>query len=461
MEQAFQIDGKKVLVLGAARSGVAAARLLVSRGAEVTLNDLKPADELAAAVAGLSESGVQLRLGEGPEALLAETELVVLSPGIPLEAPFIRTCLDQGLPVIGELELAASLTELPIIAVTGTNGKTTTVSLLGEMFKQAGQVAHVAGNIGFPLSAAVLQAGPEDVLVAEVSSFQLETIKSFNPRAATVLNITPDHLNRHGTMDRYIALKTRVFENQTAADLAVLNLDDPVTRSMADGLKAQVAYVSTQQEVEQGAMLKEGNLVLRLGGEERTICAASSLKLPGIHNVYNALSALALASFMGVPPQVAAYSLKVFEGVEHRIEFVRELDGVKYYNDSKGTNPDATITAIRSMRSPTVLIMGGHDKQTPFNQLAKSAKSSPYIREVVLVGQTADQIADALKQTSFQACRTVATLKDAVAVARELAQPGGNVLFSPACASFDQFKDYEERGRVFKQLVMAFDAPGE
>ncbi len=461
MGQNLSVKGKNILVLGAARSGIAAAKLLVKQGARVTLNDLKTADALGAALDSLKDYPLTLRLGEGPEAILADADLLVLSPGIPLGNDLINRCKALELPILGELELAASMTNLPIIAVTGTNGKTTTVSLLGEMFKQSGQVAHVAGNVGYPLSAAVMQAGPEDVLIAEVSSFQLETIRHFHPRAAAVLNVTPDHLNRHGTMDNYISLKTRIFENQTSADLAVLNLDDPITSGMARDIKAQLAYVSVEQDVENGAMLKNGMLVLRRDGVERPICAREDMKLPGVHNVYNALTALVLADFMGVLPQVAAYSLKVFEGVEHRIEFTRELDGVKYYNDSKGTNPDATITAIKSMRAPTVIIMGGYDKRTAFDQMAVTARANPYIRSAVLMGQTAGQIAKALDGAGFTSYQFADNLGQAVAMAKSAAVQGGNVLFSPACASFDQFKDYEERGRVFKRLVMALDASEE
>lgn len=461
MAQMLQVKGKHVLVLGAARSGIAAAELLSDRGAQVTLSDLKSAGDLPPSLSALSKSGIELRLGEEPLPLLSRADLLVVSPGIPLQEDLLAACRAHHVPVIGELELASALTQLPIIAVTGTNGKTTTVSLLGEMFKQSGRVAHVAGNIGFPLSAAVRRAGADDVLIAEVSSFQLETVRDFHPRAAALLNITPDHLNRHGTMENYIRLKARVFENQTPADLAVLNLDDPLTTSLAPGIRARVAYVSAARQVENGAMLRDGSLILCQEGQERIVCAQKDMKLPGLHNIYNALSALALAHFMGVPPQVAAYSMRIFEGVEHRIEFVRELNGVKYYNDSKGTNPDATITAIKSMRAPTVLILGGYDKKTAFDQLAVTAKTSPYIRQAVLMGQTAEQIGTALIQAGFTECHFVANLQEAVQLAARLASPGCHVLFSPACASFDQFKDYEQRGRVFKQLVMALDVPGD
>ncbi len=460
MVRHLELNGKRALVIGAARSGLAAARLLAAQGALVTLNDLKSASELEAGLDSLKNISVNLRLGEGPEALLPQADLLVLSPGVPVSQALKAQCAALSLPIIGEFGLAASLTELPIIAVTGTNGKTTTVSLLGEMFRQAGRVVHVAGNIGYPLSAAVLKAGPEDVLVAEVSSFQLETAGDFHPRAAAVLNITPDHLNRHGSMDYYAALKARIFERQTPADLAVLNLDDPITRGMAEGLSARVAYFSTRQEVPSGAMLRGDELILRRDGQERLICKTQDLNLPGSHNVQNALAALVLAGFMRVPPQVMAYSLKVFEGVEHRIEFVRELADVRFYNDSKGTNPEATITAFKAMRAPTVVILGGYDKKNSFTQLALTAQASPYIKEAVCIGQTAHQIAASFKEAGFLACYHAQNLREAVSLAQRLAVPGGNVLFSPACASFDQFKDYEERGRVFKQLVMALDAPG-
>lgn len=460
MARQLQVAGKRILVMGAARSGIAAARLLADRGAQVTLNDTKPAQELPGGVESLEGLAVGLRFGEGPDRFLHQTDLVVVSPGILLSQAFLDKCAALALPVIGELALAASLTDLPILAVTGTNGKTTTVSLMGEMFRQAGKVVQVAGNVGFPLSAAVLKAGPEDVLVVEVSSFQLETVQNFHPRAATVLNITPDHLNRHGSMENYIALKARIFDNQTPVDLAVLNLDDPVTRAMAQGVPAQLAYFSVEQEVDAGAMLRKEEIIIRRNGQERIICPSRDLKLPGLHNVQNALAALIMADFMGVPPQVAAYSLKVFQGVEHRIEFVRELDGVAYYNDSKGTNPDATITAFKAMRAPTVVILGGYDKRISFSQMAKMARENRNIQEAVLIGQTAGEIASALQEAGFTACRHAGTLDEAVSLAQSLALPGGNVLFSPACASFDQFKDYEERGRIFKQLVMALGAPG-
>ncbi|MDD4081732.1 MAG: UDP-N-acetylmuramoyl-L-alanine--D-glutamate ligase [Eubacteriales bacterium] len=460
MASQFDVTGKRILVMGAARSGMAAARLLAGRGALVTLNDIKPVQELSAALESLDGVPVELRLGEGPDKLLPESDLVVVSPGIPLNQAFLDQCAALSVPIIGELALAASLTDLPILAVTGTNGKTTTVSLLGEMFMQAGRVVHVAGNVGYPLSAAVLTAGPEDVLVAEVSSFQLETAPHFHPRAAAVLNITPDHLNRHGSMENYIALKARIFENQMPADLAVLNLDDPLTRFMADGVQAQLAYFTVEQEVEAGAMLRGDELILRRDGQERVISHIRDLKLSGAHNVQNALAALIMADFMGVPPQVSAYGLKVFQGVEHRIEFVRELGGVTYYNDSKGTNPDATITAFKAMRAPTVVILGGYDKKTSFAQMALMARTNPYIKKAVLTGQTAGQIASALEEAGFTAYRHAGNLEEAVNLAESLAESGGNVLFSPACASFDQFKDYEERGRIFKQLVMSLGVPG-
>lgn len=448
-----RFSGKTVLVAGAARSGLAASELLLALGARVVLNDLRPRAKLGNIPEALLREDCVLRLGEPAEPLVKASDAILISPGIPLTAPFVLLAQEKGIPVLGELAFAASCTEVPIVAVSGTNGKTTTVSLLGEIFSQAGFVTHVAGNIGYPLSAAVLKAKPEDMIIAEVSSFQLETAGEFHPLAAAMLNITPDHLDRHLTMAHYLALKKSLFANMDASDAAVLNYDDPAVRAMADGLAASVVWFSRSGKAESGAVLQDGAIAWLEQGNCRPLCQAADLKIPGAHNIENALAAVALAVSRKLPLPVIAFALKSFAGVEHRIEYVETVDGVRWLNDSKGTNPDSTVKAIESMKAPTVLIAGGYDKQVPFDALAAAAAQSGRITHVVLFGQTAQKIDAAFRQAGIDAIRHASSLEDAVGQAAALAPRGGNVLFSPACASFDMFSDYEQRGRMFKALV--------
>ena len=445
--------GKTALVIGAARSGTAAAELLLSLGASVILSDLKPREALGQLPAALFCPECTLSLGLPPDKHFSSCDFIVISPGIPLNSPFLTLAGKMNLRILGEMDFAASCWNGGLIAVSGTNGKTTTVSLLGEIFNQAGRITHVAGNIGYPLSAAVLRAKEDDLMVVEVSSFQLETASGFHPSSAALLNITPDHLDRHGSMDAYVDLKLSLFKNMGPADLAVLNYDDPRVSGMASRINAGISWFSSGSEVPEGAMLKDGWIVLKNQNEVRKVCETSALKIPGRHNVDNALAAAALASGMGVPPPVIAYAIKGFMGVEHRIEYVAELRGVRFLNDSKGTNPDSTIKAIESMQAPTILIAGGYDKGVPFDALAQSVIASGYIRGVVLMGATRERIKKALFEAGFSNITMAAGLAQAVQDSFRLADYGDNVLFSPACASFDMFRDYEERGRIFKQIV--------
>lgn len=448
-----QYAGRTVLVVGAARSGLAAAELLLSIGAKVILNDSKPASALAALPPALEHPSCTLAFGQNALALLDEADYVMISPGIPITAPIVMEAEKRGIPLLGELAFAASLCQAEIIAVSGTNGKTTTVSLLGEIFRQAGRVVHVAGNIGYPLSSAVLRARPEDIIIAEVSSFQLETSGEFHPRIGVMLNITPDHLDRHRTMENYVGLKKKLFEKMGSGDAAVLNWDDLQVRAMADSLNTFVFWFSRLGAVTNGAQVMNHQLAWVEHGEARPVCALSDLKIPGKHNVENALAALTAAASFGVPLPVIAYAMKVFQGVEHRIEYVDTFHGVAWLNDSKGTNPDSTVKAVESMQAPTVLIAGGYDKQVPFDSLAAAVVSSGQVHDAVLIGQTAEKIKQALNQAGFHNTFHAATLEEAVQTASRLARDGGNVLFSPACASFDMFTDYEQRGRIFKDLV--------
>jgi len=446
-------DQKKVLVVGMARSGVAAAQLLRASGAYVTVNDSKTEEELGQQLSPLEGLQLERHFGCGAAELLEGKDCLVISPGIPDSAPFVEKARQMGIYVIGELELAAQLSKGTLVAVTGTNGKTTTVSLLGEIFANSGKVTHVVGNIGYPFSLAALISRKEDVVVCEVSSFQMETADTFHPHVALLTNITEDHLNRHGTMEVYTSMKMRIFRNQTAADYAVFNADDPVQEKLREQVSSQVLTFSRQKEVENGAFLRNDEIWFSWKGSERRICRKDEIYIPGPHNLENALGAICVAVAMHVPAPVIRHTLKTFRGVEHRIEKVREIHGVTYINDSKGTNVDSTIKAVQTMNQPTVIILGGYDKHTSFDPLAREMINQPMIRHAVLIGETAGLIRNSLQRAGFTGMTDAVSLKDAVEKASSIAGEGWNVLLSPACASFDMFRDYEERGRVFKEIV--------
>ena len=437
-----------------ARSGIAAAQLLCQAGAHVAVNDMKPREAFGEKLDVLNGLPIEFRLGEDGIDALNGRDTLVISPGVPIDAPIVKVAKEKGIPVTGEMEMASTLLQGALVAVTGTNGKTTTVSLLGAIFEAAGKVTHVCGNIGYPLSAAVLESKYDHVVVAEVSSFQLETTQTFHPLSAAVLNVTEDHLNRHGTMAVYTGLKRHIFDGQDEEDYAVLNWDDAACREMAKGLKSRVLFFSRLSEVPQGAFVRDGKIIVRLDGREKAVCDAEELKIPGPHNLENALAAAAMAFSRGVPAPVIRQAMRTFQGVEHRIEFTRELDGVRYINDSKGTNVDSTIKAVQSMKAPTAIILGGYDKHVSFDPLADEIVKTPLIEHCVLIGVTAPQIEAALKKAGYTAIQHAASMQEAVEMCRALSRPGGNVLLSPACASFDMFEDYEQRGRIFKQIVM-------
>lgn len=449
----MNFEGKKVLVCGMARSGVSAAQCLYELGARVTISDSKAEEKLAEALQPLEGMDIRRCLGDQAQpADLESYDLAVTSPGIPMQAPILRAVQAAGVPLIGELELGAQVSRAPLYAVTGTNGKTTTTTLIGEIFRNLGKTTYVVGNIGYPFTACALQCGEEDVAVAEVSSFQLETISTFHPHIAVMCNITEDHLNRHGTMEEYIRVKERIFENMGQGDYAVLNLDDPIVRGMAERIPCTPAFFSRRQEVETGAYLEGEEVVFSLNGHKKRVLRADEIRIPGEHNLENALAATALAMLAGVPAPVVRHTLKTFPGVEHRIETVRTVEGVTYINDSKGTNVDASIRAVRAMKAPTVLLAGGYDKHTDFLPLAREILTSK-IHTVVVLGDTAEQIERALRAVGFESILHAKTFEEAVLLARSCAREGENVLLSPACASFDMFQDYEERGRVFKEIV--------
>jgi UDP-N-acetylmuramoylalanine--D-glutamate ligase len=444
------LRGQRVVVVGLARSGVAAARLLRGAGAHVTGVDAQPFAALGAEARALDALGVRLLTGVPTPIETSHADLVVVSPGVPLDAPVVSDARRRGIPVIGELELGWRALEVDTVAITGTNGKTTTTALTGALLGGGSRPVLVAGNIGTPLSAHAVGFPANGLVVCEVSSFQLETIDRFHPRVAAVLNVTPDHLDRHGSFEVYLEAKARIFLNQSPADTAVLNADDPATRGLAARTRATVVWFSRLGRLENGLFVADGWIVARLDGREEPVSPLSEITLRGQHNVENVLAAAACALALGVTAKTIRRAIGNFRAVAHRIEFVRALDGVHYYNDSKGTNVASTVKAIESFSEPMVLIAGGKGKGQDFGALAVTARGR--VRHAVLIGEDASRIEAALATERVPVTRaeSMATALDA---ARALAQPGEIVLLSPACASFDMFDNYEHRGDVFKDLV--------
>lgn len=447
----MEVTGKKVLVFGLGKSGTGAAGLLEKRGAEVILYDGNDKIDIEAVKAQLGEkSRVQIVLGEFPEALTDELDTVVMSPGVPTDLPVVNRMREKNIPVIGEIELAYALGKGDVLAITGTNGKTTTTALLGEIMRNAKSSVFVVGNIGNPYTAVADQTVDDSVIVAEMSSFQLESIVTFRPKVSAILNITPDHLNRHHTMEAYIEAKEKIAENQLAEDICVLNYEDEVLRDFGRQVKAEVLYFSSQRKLDKGIYLQEGNIIYK-NSEECTVCHIDDLKLLGTHNYENVMAAVAMAAVYGVPMDVIRKSIKGFAGVEHRIEFVAEKNGVAYYNDSKGTNPDAAIKGIQAMKRPTVLIGGGYDKDSAYKDWIESFDGK--VKQLVLLGATREKIAAEARNCGFTDITLADTFEEAVFTSVKFAQPGDAVLLSPACASWGMFKNYEERGDKFKEIV--------
>ncbi|MBQ9008706.1 MAG: UDP-N-acetylmuramoyl-L-alanine--D-glutamate ligase [Clostridia bacterium] len=457
-----QYEGRRVLIVGLARSGVCAAKMLCELGASVTVNDMKTAEQLGEeTMQALSALPCRQALGVAPDDLLGATEVLVLSPGIAYAKPFVQEAVRRGIEVIGELELGARVLRGRLVAITGTNGKTTTTTLTGEIFRATGKHTLVCGNIGYPITAEALTMGDDAVTVAEVSSYQCETVSRFHPDVAACLNITEDHLVRHGDMQTYIAMKHRIFENQTRHDAAVFNYDDPACREMARDLKAHIVWFSRKEKVDCGAYV-DGEMVMFRMDRPVAVCRVNEIRIPGPHNLENALAAVAITGALGVSPEIMREVLMTFPGVEHRIETVRTLDGVTFINDSKGTNVDSTQKAIATMTRPTVLILGGSDKKVSFVPLAETIAAAPQIIHCVLIGDTAEQIRTALEAADIHRYTMAGYDFDhALAIAREQAPDGGCVLLSPACASFDMFKDFEDRGRIFKDKVNAMTSARE
>ena len=439
--------GQKVLVIGAARSGLAGAEFLAKTGNRVVLTDMKQCNDIAE----LEKLGVSFVWGEQPNVAQIQPDYIVMSPGVPLTIPPVQYAKQHNIPVIGELELAFANCKAPFVAITGTNGKTTTTTLTGELLKRTGKNIFVGGNIGVPLVSYAADLSEEDVVVAEVSSFQLETIDTFAPHLALMINLTPDHLDRHGNMENYLACKANIFANQTEQDYLILNYDDEALRPLAAQSKGKVFFFSQQHILEEGVYLDGNQVMLKLNGASIPVCKTEEIAIKGKHNLENAMGAILLAYLSGVLVEEIRDVLMTFQGVAHRLEPVRMHNGVQYVNDSKGTNPDSTIKAIEAYGNPIVLILGGLNKGSDFAALASLVKKK--VKQVVVLGEAKDVIINALDEAEYSAYTKVETFEEAVLTAAGLAESGDVVLLSPACASWDMFKSYEERGDLFKQIV--------
>ncbi|HSE03217.1 MAG TPA: UDP-N-acetylmuramoyl-L-alanine--D-glutamate ligase [Methylomirabilota bacterium] len=446
------LASKTVSVVGLAKSGVAAARLIRRLGGRVLASDSSPLEALSPEARALEREGCTLWTGGHPDAAFAGADLVVASPGVPLELPALAAARARGVLVIGELELAWRVMEADVIAITGTNGKTTTTALTGELLRTQVRPVLVGGNIGTPLAEHALEFPGDGLVVAETSSFQLDTTDRFRPRVGAILNITPDHLDRHGTFERYVDAKARMFANQTPTDCAVLNADDPVTAGLGGRARGRVIWFSRLTTLTHGVFIYDGWIVAKLNGSTERICPVSEITLRGQHNVENVLAATACALWTGMAPSEIRRGIVAFRGVAHRIERVHDDRGVVYYNDSKGTNVDSTIKALQSFTEPIVLIAGGKGKGKDFGPLAEAARDR--VRRAVLIGQDRDRIRAALEPAGVPV-EDAESMDDAVRRARDAARVGDVVLLSPACASFDMFRNFEHRGDVFKAAVRA------
>jgi UDP-N-acetylmuramoylalanine--D-glutamate ligase len=453
----LELKNKRVLVVGLGKSGISAAHFLRAQGARVTVSDSRDAVALKEEIPALLEAGIMVETGGHGLLTFRRSDLIVVSPGVPMDTPELKQVIAFGLPVIGELELASRFLKGTVVAITGSNGKTTTTTLVGEILKAAGLVTLVGGNIGLPVIDLIAESTTETWSVLEVSSFQLETVEQFHPHIAAVLNITPDHLDRHGSFENYAAAKARITENQGAGDFLVLNGEDKATQMIAGKAgnygrgAAQVFWFSGRRPIKQGAFVHGESVlfVAKEGAKAEPILPVSEIPLRGAHNVENVLAAVCVARLAGVPAEVIRRSVRAFKAVEHRLEFVREVKGVEYYNDSKATNVDATMKAVASFDGGIHLILGGKDKDSDYTQLAELLKER--VKVVYTIGSAAEKIERELH--GVVKIKSAGTMQMAVQDAAAVAVAGDVVLLAPACSSFDQFENYGHRGRMFRQLV--------
>lgn len=451
----MELQNKNVLVIGAGISGFAAAKISKKFGANVTLSDAKNESDLKFNFDELRGLGINLSFGKQEEKLLNGVDLVIVSPAVPLRIPILQAALNKKIPVISEVELAFNLAKSPICAVTGTNGKTTTVTLLGLLLASQFDNVGVGGNIGVALSEVALDVGAGGIIAAEISSYQMEATNNFKPHISAILNVTPDHLKRHGTMEVYQAMKEKIFAQETSDDFLVLNYDDEKVRNMKSRASCKVFYFSRKKILDEGAFIRDGKLIIKHDGKTYELCTIDELGIKGGHNVENALAASMTAFLASVTVENICNVLKSFQGVEHRIEFVREIDGVKYYNDSKATNTDSAIKALETFDKNINLIAGGDDKLTDLTEFLNLVNQR--VDNLILVGDAAKRFkADAIAN-GFDAEKIFDagySMKNAIDIAKEISSPPQIVLLSPACASFDMYDNFEERGKDFKRIVM-------
>lgn len=447
-----EIEGKNILVVGMGKSGKAAAQVLNSMGAVVAIQDNKTEDDIdPQLLMFLKNNGIKCYLGNKPDDMTG-FDMIVLSPGVSPNLPFIKEAEQAGAEITGELEIAYRVGKGKYIAITGTNGKTTTTTLVGDIYKSAVDSSFVVGNIGVAVISKAMEAKDNTWLITEASSFQLETIKTFRPEVSAILNLTPDHLDRHGSMENYGQAKAKVFMNQTEDQYCVLNYDDKVCYALGENAKAKIVPFSRLEELEFGAFVKDGKIVIRNeNGDLVEFCGVDELKIPGSHNLENALAACAIAYFGGIEPTIIAKVLREFSGVEHRIELCDEIDGVRFINDSKGTNPDAAIKAIEAMKENIILIAGGYDKGSTYEEFVAAFPGR--VKELVLLGVTAPKIKETAEAAGFTNITMCKDMDECVRQSYKLAKPGDVVLLSPACASWDMYSSYEQRGKDFKACV--------
>lgn len=450
------MTGKNVLIIGMGNSGKAAAQAMVKLGANVSVQDSKEEEAIdPQLLAFLKDRDVSCYFGREPEDM-SVFDMLILSPGVPPDLGFINEAKEKGAEIIGELEIAYRVGHGHYVAITGTNGKTTTTTLVGEIYKAAKRKTYVVGNIGVAVISKALSAEEDSWLITETSSFQLETIKYFRPDISAILNLTPDHMDRHKTMERYGQAKAEVFKNQTPDQYCIMNIDDERCYDLASGCRATVIPFSRQKQLEKGAFVKNGDIVVRgLDGKTERICGADELNIMGSHNLENALAATAISYFGGIDPKVIGRTLRGFRGVEHRLELCDEIDGIRFVNDSKGTNPEATIKAIEAMKENIILIAGGYDKDASYDELIKSFEGR--VKALLLMGKTATKIKEAAEKAGFTNSIILKDMEACVREAYRIARPGDVVLLSPACASWDMYTGFEQRGEHFKSCVQALE----
>ena len=444
----MDFKNKNTLVVGLARSGVSAANLLHKLGANVTVTDEKGEDELLENIKRLSK-GVSLKLGGHDSVNINEIDLTIISPGVPWDSPFLNKLRRKGIRIMSEVEFAFQQLQAPFIAITGTNGKTTTTTLTGEMLKRGGKKVFVGGNIGNPLCEEVLNGGKSELVLSEISTFQMEGSETFKPYISAILNITPDHLDRHESMDEYIELKKRVFINQDENDYMILNLDDEIAAGFSTEVRGKKVFFSRLKEVENGAFVREDKIIFKNDGREETVCSLKDLKLIGVHNIENTLASVAISGICGISGKIMRDVISEFKGIKHRMELVREIRGIRFINDSKGTNVGATVKSLQSFNEPIILIAGGKDKGSDYLPLKGLIEDR--VKFLILIGDAKKKIAKNLN--GFKNRIEADTLENAVKEGYKRAKSGDIVLLSPACASFDMFRDYEDRGEQFEEIV--------